>query len=311
MDGPVRVEHGTLARALLAIDAAFGECVRTMVRRRHDHLERGLAGRRMLVERAQHLREQRLVRNAPDRLLDDLFARNRRAILDRVAVALEERIHVVEIAVAAIEEVARIAILAERLAERAQVFVVRTAQNRLPRRRRHGERDGFEAAHRARARRIHVVERERVLRQVIEIRRQAVLGAKRPAERCAQALDRDDDDIRLLARQRIFVFDIAQRRLIIGKRDVRRGQHLAQAVARGRAVCRLVERPVVELVRKERMNEFIRAVACKLVVVAVLRQMRAPVRRRATHGGGRQHEENADERQRAPPRPRKRRRQPT
>ena len=71
----------------------------------------------MLIHGAQNLREEDFISDAPDGLVEDFIARNRKAVFHRIAVFAEEGVHIVKIAITAVEEVTLIAVLRKRIAE--------------------------------------------------------------------------------------------------------------------------------------------------------------------------------------------------
>ena len=67
---------------------------------------------RILIEYAQRVVEQILITSAPDGAARYLFRPHRRLINDLVAVSAEEGPHIIEIAVAAVEKLRAVALLA-------------------------------------------------------------------------------------------------------------------------------------------------------------------------------------------------------
>ena len=195
----VGVAHARLAAAALGLDAflleARTERERLVVRRRHDDREERLAGLVLLAEVLDRAVEQVFVGDAPDVLEADLVDVG--AVEHLEAVAREERVHVVEVAVAAVEEAALVAEVVHDLAPAADALVARPAQDRDGRDRRERRGDRFEAAHGARAGRVGVGEPEPLLRVGVEVRRPVLVRAVQLAELGAERLARHDDDVEL------------------------------------------------------------------------------------------------------------------
>ena len=82
-----------------------------------------------------------------------------------VAVVGEEIVHVVELAVAAVDEVRLVAAIVEDVGQREQVLVVLFADQRIARRGRHRQRQRLQSAHRARAVGVEVVEEHALVDQ--------------------------------------------------------------------------------------------------------------------------------------------------
>src|SRR5690606_5144512 len=95
------------------------------------------------------------------------------AVHDVVAVSGEVRVHVIEVAVSAVDEVDRVAVLPEYSSERGEMSVVRAADDGLTRYGRRADRQRFEAAHGARTGREDAVKLPAFACEAIEIGRQS------------------------------------------------------------------------------------------------------------------------------------------
>ena len=113
--GIVRVLHAAAPRARSGrnVDLTFRINVRTMVARRHQMRVKRLPLRRILIEYAQRVVEQILITSAPDGAARYLFRPHRCLINDLVAVSAEEGPHIIEIAVATVEKLRAVALLAQ------------------------------------------------------------------------------------------------------------------------------------------------------------------------------------------------------
>ncbi|HQP67654.1 MAG TPA: hypothetical protein PK072_13485 [Quisquiliibacterium sp.] len=200
LDEPPDRPVGVLDRAVPAglrgdVDAAVRVRVRTVVGGGHQVQEAALPGGGDRVDAADRVVEQILVRHAPDVGEADTIGRQVAAVLHLVAVVGEEPVHVVEVAVAAVEESRLEALVAQHRAQRGELLVAGTAQHRLARQRRQRGRQGFEAAHRARADCVHLREQHAFGGEAVDRGRQAAVVAERAEELGAEALDLDHDDV--------------------------------------------------------------------------------------------------------------------
>src|SRR6266705_903884 len=149
----------------------------------------------LAIDFLQQVVEQVLVGDSPYRLDLDPIRGNVAPVYGAVAVGLEKSVNVVEVTVAAVGEHAGVAVAVEHAAQRKQPGVVRTAHDRLARRRRQRERQRLHAAHGAIARGIHPAEPQALARQLVQVRREAVAVAVDAEKLCDQALDADQNDV--------------------------------------------------------------------------------------------------------------------
>ncbi len=193
----VGVAHARLPAAALLRNAqpleARTERERLVVRRRHDDREERLAGLVLLAVVLDRAVEQVFVGNAPDVLETDLVDVGAVEYLEPVP--REERVHVVEVAVAAVQEAALVAEVVHDLAPAADALVAGPAQDRDGRDRRERGSDRFETAHGAGAGGVGVGEPEPLLRVGVEVRRPVLVRAMQLAELGAERLARHDDDV--------------------------------------------------------------------------------------------------------------------
>ena len=210
--GIIRVLHAAAPRARSGrnVDLTFRINVWAMVARCHQMCVKRLPLRRILIEYAQRVVEQILITSAPDGAARYLFRPHRRLINDLVAVSAEEGPHIVEIAVAAVEKLRAVALLAQDRAHRVQACVVGLFDLALAGTRRLTQGDGLQSAHRTVAAGVEAFEEQTMLRQTIQVRRQMILIAKGRHIVGAQALHHYQHDIFALLRQRIFDFSRIQ-----------------------------------------------------------------------------------------------------
>src|SRR5262245_23099270 len=124
-DRPIRVLDCPLSsRARSDVDPTGRVSERPMVRGCHDvRKDLGVAGNAR-IDLAQKELEQVLVGHAPDGFVRDFGLAKRITVDDRIAVPSEEILHVVEVAVAAVEKERLIALLLEDTAEGLKTLVV-------------------------------------------------------------------------------------------------------------------------------------------------------------------------------------------
>ena len=154
------------------VDAAGGIGVRAVIGRCHDVRKERIALRPSLIQRAQGLAEQHLVRHPPDVFEDDGALVHVRPVDHLVAVAPEIGIHVVEVAVPAVEKVGLEALRAKHFSQRGEVLVLRSADNGLPGDGGRSQRQRLQPPDRACSRRIGVREQQSLLGDRIEPGRQ-------------------------------------------------------------------------------------------------------------------------------------------
>ena len=155
----------------------------------------GLPEAHRRVDDAERVGEQRLVGHAPDVLEHDRLLREFGAVDDPVVVGVEVRVHVVEVAVPAVDEAGGVALVLEQLADGREVVVAGAAHDGLPGHRRRAERHRLEPAHRAGAGGVDVGEAEPVAGHAVEVGRQALRRTPGADELGRQALDHDQDDV--------------------------------------------------------------------------------------------------------------------
>ncbi len=173
-----------------------------MVGRGHDDREERLSSLRLCVVVAQRRVEQVFVRDAPD-VLEAHRLRNLRAVAHLESVVREEVVHVVEVAVAAVQEARAVTLLAHHRAPGGNAFIARPTQHRHARDRRQRGRDRLESAYRTSAGRVHVLEPHALLSNAIELRRPVVLRAVELAEFGTEGFARHHDDVELAQAARI------------------------------------------------------------------------------------------------------------
>ena len=210
-DGIVGIAHPGLASATLGLDPrdALGEQIGLVVRGAHDQREDALTARDLLVELFERVVEQFFIGNAPDR--GELRLRHVGAINHAPAIRSVVRVHVIEGAVAAVDEGRRIALLAHDCRQIEHGF-------RWHRCQRGGQ--GLHATHGSRAARIHMRETEALCGNAIDIRRPA-LAAQAADELGAHRLLKQEDHVQLAWFAQVRVVDLARQR-ISGR--IRRGQ---------------------------------------------------------------------------------------
>ena len=196
-EGVVGIHHAAVAGLRVVGNADLSGRVGegAVVADRHDVGEEGLAALRVFVERADDLAVGVFVAYAPDVGERDLFGRILPLVHDVVAVARKEGLHVVEVAVAAVEILDVIALFAQQRTRGVHAGVVRPLDDTLAGAGRQREGYGFQSAHRAVARRVYAVEGESLLVKRVEYGRQAVRVAETLHERSAHALDRNQHDV--------------------------------------------------------------------------------------------------------------------
>jgi hypothetical protein len=200
-DCPVRVLDAPLAPARRAdVDAAVGVSERPVIRRRHHMRERWLALRRVVVDQREHVGEKRLVGDAPDVLEDDGRLRKVRAVHHAIVIPGEVGVHVVEVAVTAVDKARRVPLPLQNTADCRQAAVVRPPHDRLPRNRGRADRRRLEAAHRPRPGGVGVGELESPASEAIDVGRQAHVRSVRADELRRQALHHDQHHMPGLAR---------------------------------------------------------------------------------------------------------------
>ena len=254
--------------------------------------EERLALRVDLVHLAQRQRVQILVGHAPHVLaVDGGVLGDVAPIHVAVAVVAEEIVHVVELAVTAVDEVRLVAAIVEDARQREQVLVVVLADQRIARCRRHRQRQRLQPAHRARAVGIEVVEEHAVVDQGIQVGGELLPVAERAQVVAGQALHADQHHVEMLLRA-----DVADRagevaRVVADEGGVRRLQQFAQSrvglvVGQG-----AVELGVVQVRGAERGEELVDAVAGQFVDIGVA----GAVLHAAVDGEHRDHREHQPE----------------
>ena len=105
-DGIVGVAYGSLSRMWVTVDMYFSRRigVGTVVARGHDLRKEGLSLLCIGIKDTETLVEDVFVAHTPDVSKRDVFGQNVLAVNDLVAIAAEEVAHIVEVAVAAVEE---------------------------------------------------------------------------------------------------------------------------------------------------------------------------------------------------------------
>ena len=225
-----------------------------MVARRHQMRVKRFALCHILIEYAQRVVEQILITSAPDGATRYLFRPHRRLINDLVAVSAEEGPHIIEIAVAAVEKLRAVALLAQNRAHGVQARVVGLLDFALAGTRRLTQGDSFQAAHRAIAAGVKAFKEQTMLRQTIQVRRQMILIAKGRHIVGTQALHHYQHNIFALLRQRIFDLSRIQALHHILRLLRRHGQ---------------VELVVIELAGAKRLHKFAESVVPQFVDIPV------------------------------------------
>ena len=196
-DGEIGVLHGGGARLHLTVvgDLPFRECVRTMIADcEYDGVERSPA-LGLLVELLQGHPVRILVAGTPDVAERYVLLRITVLVDDLEAVAGEVGAHVVEIAVAAVDERGRVAVLPQHGAGGEKSGVVRPFDKAFAGARRNAEGQGLKAADGPVAGGVEVVEDKALFNERVQIRSDAVLIAIGGEEIGAQALDGDHHDV--------------------------------------------------------------------------------------------------------------------
>ena len=132
-EGVVGIHHAAVAGLRVVGNANLSGRVGegAVVADRHDVGEEGLAALRVFVERADDLAVGVFVAYAPDVGESDLFGRILPLVHDVVAVARKEGLHVVEVAVAAVEILDVIALFAQQRTRGVHAGVVRPLDDAL------------------------------------------------------------------------------------------------------------------------------------------------------------------------------------
>ena len=240
--------------------------------------EEGAAAAGALAERADGLGVGIFVRDAPDVLEGDLVGCVLLLIDDFVAVAAEEGLHVVEIAVAAVEVEYVVALVAQHGARGVHAGVAGAFDDALSGTGRQRERHGFQSAYRAVARGEEPVEDQRLAAERIEAGREAVGTSVARHERCAHAFERYEHDVGvpfLVRRGDVTVILPFAPVFVV---DECRGPVFGQ---------RAVELHVVEFVFEERLVELIESVGLQFVVVDVVARLEPRVEGQHPQGDAR------------------------
>lgn len=193
----VGIHHASVARLGVVryadLPGRVGE--RAVVAHRHDMCEERLAVAGVFVERADDLAVGVFVAYAPDVGEGDLPGLVLPLVDDLIAVAREEGLHIVEIAVAAVKIFHGVTLVAQQGAGRMHPRIVRALDDALSRAGRQRKRHGLQPAYRAVTRGIDAVERQAPVVERVEHGRQLPGVAEMPHERGAHALDRYQYDV--------------------------------------------------------------------------------------------------------------------
>ena len=167
----------------------------------HHHVEEGLAVPVVGVGLLQRLLQQVSVADAPDIGEGDLVLGEIGAVHDGEPVARVERVHVVEVTVAGVDVLVRVAQVPHDRAPGEEVPVVGALDDGGAGQRRYGEGHRLEAAHGARAGGVVAPEEQRLRDQRVEVRGNPALGAAELLEVFgAEALVHDDHHVEPLER---------------------------------------------------------------------------------------------------------------
>ena len=193
----VAVKHASCAalRVVGDADSSGGVGEGTVVADGHHVGEERLAAAGLLVERADDLPVGVFVADAPDVGEGDLFGLVAFLVDDVVSVAREEGLHVVEIAVAAVEIGHVVTLVAQQGSCGVHSGVVRTLDDALARAGRQRKRHGLQTAHRAVARGVDAVERQSQFVERVEYGRDPFRVAEPLHVRGAHALHGDQHDV--------------------------------------------------------------------------------------------------------------------
>ena len=131
------------------IDPPVRVGVRAVIGRGHDMREERLARGRFQVQRFQGVVVQDFVGDSPDVLKDNRGGGEIPAVDHPVIIAAEIAVHIVEVAVPAVDEERGNPLLPEQSAQRGKVLVARAPHHGLPRDRRQTEGERLQTAHRA------------------------------------------------------------------------------------------------------------------------------------------------------------------
>ena len=77
----------------------------------HDHFKGRFFVGAMFVHGFQHLGEEDLICYAPDSFLKNFFPGNRHPVLDLIAVCAKKAVHVIKVAVTAVDKITAVALL--------------------------------------------------------------------------------------------------------------------------------------------------------------------------------------------------------
>jgi len=157
--------------------------------------EEGFSVPGLFVERADHFAVGVLVADAPDVGESDLFGRVAFLVHDVVSVAREEGLHVVEIAVAAVEIGHVVAFFTQQGSRGVHSGIVRAFDDALSGAGRKRQCHGLQSAHRAVARGVDAVEGHAQPVERVEDRRDRLRVAETLHVRGAHALDGDEHDV--------------------------------------------------------------------------------------------------------------------
>ena len=278
----IRIGHPALAIDELRVDLARRPSVWAVVRSRHHKVVEGLASRMSLVGFLNRPGEGILIAGAPGvgegRLLTGGLLSGK--IHHPVAVGPEEVVHVIEKAVAAVDESGVVTLRAENGTEGREIFAALAAQDRLSRNRRNRQRERLHPAHRARAAGVATGEPKRLAGDAVQVGRQVLRGivwrTVAAHEFSAQALNRDLDHIETAGGRSGLdaAGDIVE--VGAGRHSALREERRAQL--RNRVGARRIEALPLELVGPEGRQEGVLAVLRELGVVTII-----PARLRVAH----------------------------
>ena len=182
-------------RVAVVGDAALGIGVGPVVAYGHYLRKEGLAGRIILVAEAQGHVVAIFVAGAPDVGESDFAGQVVSAVHNLVAVARIEGAHIVEIAVAAIEEAGGVALRTQHLAGVEAPSAVGPLDDALAGAGRYAERERLEASHGAVAGGEEIVENQSGISQRVDVGRDAAGVAVASEEVAAEALHGNENDV--------------------------------------------------------------------------------------------------------------------
>jgi len=271
-DRPVGVGHRALARAVAFLHAPGGKGEGAVVGGGHDVQEERVALAVDPVHLAQRQRVQVLVGHAPHVLaMYGGVLGNVLAVHRDVSVVAEEVVHVVEVAVAAVDELRHVAAIVEDVGQREQVLVVVHLDHRVARRRRDRQRQRLQPAHRAGAVGVDVVEEQALVGERVQVRGDvAVARAESLQEIGREAFHADQHYVQVLLGTGVADRAGEVARIVAQVGGIGRLQTLAHTLERDLPGQGAIEARVVQVAAAEGVEELVDAVAGQLVDVGVV-----------------------------------------